>query len=403
MFKHVAVEFWLLVIIAFIAYRPARYIWDYIGYAPSRDFERRSPEELAWRTTRGLLINLVMIGALVALAIFIFTPAARRMAQAAIFWPIIISGGAVWIWSTVIHGFVNGHVQPLLKGVHTSFERASQPRRYWASIAWNAALGCLAVWIAFGVYRDMGRDQCHNYKNKYTAREVLDACNALIAAGGGDKASLMSARGSAHYELGDYARAKVDYARAVDIDPTASSYHYNLGLAEEQLNDRAAALAQYGKAIAADGENADAWFRRGGIHLDNARYDEAIADFSKVHELEPDNIWAIANRGIAYAWKKDKAKAAQDFAKVRADDPSNPVLLRGEALLAINDGRLNDALDHLNKAIGMDADDRWSIMQRAEIYRRLGDWGKMQDDDSRLDRLNAALWQRAQRHKETEW
>ncbi|WP_454885915.1 tetratricopeptide repeat protein [Sphingomonas oryzagri] len=159
----------------------------------------------------------------------------------------------------------------------------------------------------------------------------------------------------------------------------------------EQFGQGQRALADYDAAIRLQADNADAHMNRGLILLDANKLDPALAAFNRVLAIRPGDTDALANRGITYAWKNDRGRAEQDFAAVQKTDPANPVALRGEALLAMDFGDIDPALDRLTAALKVDPKDRWSLGMRAKVYRQLGEPGKSEADIKALRRLNAGI------------
>jgi predicted Zn-dependent protease len=106
--------------------------------------------------------------------------------------------------------------------------------------------------------------------------------------------------------------------------------------------------------------------------------------------LKPGEAMPLADRGMAYAWALDRPRAEQDFAAARAIDPSNLIVLHGEALLAMNAGDMNRAIDRLTRAVAISPDDRWSFSLRAAAYRQLGDDRKARADVAEVRRLSDA-------------
>lgn len=349
-------------------------------------------QDPGWRRKGQLVRYLLIAVALLAVAFIALTPAGKRIAQLPAFWPILVLGLGCWALFTVAQGFAKGRIEPFARGFYNTYERETQPKRFWVSMGWNALLGVLFVWLGFTIFEEAPMQaietRCHDFEG--AAQDQLAACNQLIEkrdATGSSLASLKNARGSAFYRLDDYQHALADYTDAMRLDPSDSSARYNRGLTDEQLGDRSRAVIDYGDAIRADADNADAYFKRGLIFLDTGRFDQAVADFTRVHALRPKDRWALADRGISYALKRDAGKAEQDFAAVRASDPSNPVLPRGEAVLALNAGDPATAIDRLTTALNNDPDDAWSLAMRARAYRQIGDREKSRADEEHLERL----------------
>ena len=131
----------------------------------------------------------------------------------------------------------------------------------------------------------------------------------------------------------------------------------------------------------------DAHLQRGLIFLDIGALDQAAADFTRAHELDPKDPWPLANRGLVSAWKKDDANAQADFAQVRSADHSNPVMLRGEALLKRNAGDLPGAVERLTESMKRDPDNLWALRTRSELYWELGEQERSAQDDQRWVQL----------------
>ena len=292
----------------------------------------------------------------------------------------------------VVRGYTKGRIEPFARGFYNTYERETQPKRFWLSMGWNALMGAFLLWAGFERVWDGPAqalsNRCHDFDGP--PKEQLSACNQLVTTGGmtgAELSDLMNARGSAYYRLGDYAHATSDYTAAIRLDPSDSTSRYNRALVDEQLGDRPRAISDYGEAIRLQPDDSDAYFNRGLILLDTGEFDQAIADFTRVHALRPNNAWALADRGISYAWKRDSVQAEQDFAAVRKIDPSNVVLLRGEALLSLNAGNLPAAIASLTAALKRDPNDKWSLRMRAEAYREDGDLEKARADASHLAEL----------------
>jgi len=394
MLDEVPARAWLLVAIAAVAYAPARYAFQHIVASPSHRDITRPPVDLNWRTSAQLVRSVSVLAGLAGLSIFIFTPAAEQFARSPSFWPILLAGLGGWAVYTVPKGLATGDVQPFINGIHAAYSRREHPKRYWASLVWNALLGSLCLGFAYPMYADALEqpleDRCQGESKTHSAQDKLAACNELIAnrdRSDGDFADWVVGRGNAYYRLKNYPRALADYDEAIRLDPRDSSSYFNRGLVYEDLGDTRRALQNYGEVIRLQPNDAGAYLNRGRIFLNTAKFDEAVANFTRAHELDKDDSWPLANRGITHAWKKDRVRAEKDFQAVRAIDPSNPVLLQGEALLAMDAGDPNTALKRLSESLKRDPDNIWALRVRAEVYLQLGETEKSWADSDKVDQL----------------
>lgn len=323
---------WLLIAVAAAAFPSVQYVYDHIFASPSRRDITKPVEELSWRTSGNLVRSLSIIAALAGFTIFMFTPAAEQFAKSPRFLPILLGVVGAWALSTVPLGLAKRQVQPFIKGVDGNYQRDAQPKRYWASIAWNGSMGALLLWLAYtengNATERVNDHRCYNETEPHSAQEKREACTELIGT----------------------------YDEAIRLDPRDSYAHYNRALAYERLGDRRRAVAGYSDAIRLDPKDDDPLINRGLIFLDTGKFEQAVADFSRAHTLDPKSPWPLANRGITYAQMNDRVLAQQDFNSVRAIDRTNPVMLRGEALLAFTDGDMTLAVDRSTASLDREPD-----------------------------------------------
>jgi Tfp pilus assembly protein PilF len=248
-----------------------------------------------------------------------------------------------------------------VRGFYDSYERETQPKRFWASMVWNGLFAAFFLWIAFMGLRDASKkavqDRCYNQHGKFSSQDTFDACTQLI-------------EGKAR--LGYLSRADAFVYRAIS----------------EERSNRDQAITDYTQAIRLQPDDGDAYFNRGLLLLNSGRPDDAVPDFSRAHELNAKNIWPLANRGLAYALMEDSSHAEADFRVVEASDKSNPVMLRGRAVLSINSLNMTQAVNYLTASLKSDPDNVWAVRTRAWVYRQLGDDEHADADIMRYERLS---------------
>ncbi len=271
MFHDVPVRVWLYIALAAAAFAPATHLLRHFQTTRLQREILKAPSAMNTRSPALLTRNVVALGAIVALATFIATPAAERFAKSPSFWPILMIALGLWVLSTVVQGYVSGAIEPMTRGGSWTFYRNAQPKRFWASMVWNALLGSLSLFIAYQQSIDGPkqaiRDQCYNGADQFKPSQALAACNTLINDLDGDrKSDWLAARGSAYYLLQDYERALADYRTAVSMNPQDSSSYFNIGLVYEQRREWRMAADAYSAAIKADPNNTEALERQGVLH-----------------------------------------------------------------------------------------------------------------------------------------
>ncbi len=399
MLDGIPTQTWILILIAVAALPSANYLRRYIAESPRYHDITAAPQDLSWRTRPLLLRHAAVLAGLAALAVFIFTPDADRLAALPDFPAGLIGLLGLFAAWTVFRGFRTGTVELLIRGFRKEFHRGTQPRRYWASMVWNAVWSFAMLFYAFLMTATQAERTCGGSGKGDDWQRAVRACDALIAGKAGplqrwgialadarsspgeaELADYYADRGRAHYMLGNLQAAIADYGRALDRDPVDSYSLYNRGLAYGRSGQDAKAAADFSASLELRPGNADAYFERGRIRMITGDMPGAIEDFTQVHALDPDDEWALANRGISHLWMDDTARAEADFARVEARDPQNPVLLRGRALLAMRSGDPDRAIAFLTKAIKVDPHDEWSLRRRADLY-----WEQGQEDLARAD------------------
>lgn len=395
MLDFVPVRVWLLIVAALVAWAPAQYVIKHIVHSPSRRDITQPPEDLGWRTTGQLARSGAILAALLAFSIFIFTPYAEAFARSPQFYPILMGGLGAWVLYTVPAGIIAGRIQPFIRGFHDHYLRETQPKRFWASLGWNALLGCLFIWLTFQDFSDPQSDpqveQCYDEKGSYSPQQIISACTTLIDSGENSAARLndyLVSRGIAYQQVGDLARAMADYDKAIRLNPKDYYAFFNRGLANMDSGHAKQAAADFTVAIRLRPKDGAAYFQRGVSSLNSYRVDESLADFTKAHELMPRDPWPLANRGVAYAWKQDEARARQDLNAARAIDPTNYVMLHGEAILAMSARDYDTAVARLSQALKQNPNDKWALGLRSDAYELLGEQDKANADSDRLWQLN---------------
>ena len=350
MFDEDGLQIFLLITIAAVAIGPARYIYDYIANSPRYHDITAPPADLEWRTQRRLIANGALLAGLMAAAIFMFLPQAEHFAQSPEFLPTILAAMGTAFLLYVCYGLLEGRMQPLVRGFSKSYQRESEPKRFWLSFAWNALVGVVGIGTAFAALGDHDQRGCYNRFDDHTPTEQVEVCTTLLAEGDipdMERGDILASRGQAHYLLNHYEAALADYDRFLELKP----------------------------------DNFSGYFRRGLLHLESMRLGGAIADFTRAHEIEPDDQWTLANRGIAYAWMNERALAEKDFAAVEKLDADNPVMLHGLALLHMQAEEFQQAVTMLDRALEIDPQDYWSLRVRSDAYWELGEKEKSSADN----------------------
>lgn len=207
---------WLLLTLVMLGIGPATYVWRYLIH-PTRPRDiTQPPDNLSWRSEGHFYRSLAISLALVAVGIFIFTLTAENFARSDAFFPSLLGAIGTYALGATIQGWRNGRIEPLLRGLSRTFDREEQPARYWASLGWNAILGCALLAGAAGIAYESKVSRCDDSEDKELLPDALEACDTLLAQDGlseESRADLLAARGRVHHRLGADSRAKISTPR----------------------------------------------------------------------------------------------------------------------------------------------------------------------------------------------
>jgi tetratricopeptide (TPR) repeat protein len=296
---------------------------------------------------------------------------------------LAVGAGGAFILALCLRALGQGEVRPYIESAHRTYDRDRQPVRYWLSLGWNTSLGAVCLLLAFGATaanRSFVQEEAcvgDTTGGSPLAREA--ACTSLLAEPdlpADLRAFAHDFRAEARRKLGRAYDAEVDtraaisaYGEALAEDPGYAALYFNSGLAFHRIGAFPPAREAFDAAILLDPDKGDAFLNRGLVNLDDGRFADALTDFTRASERLPGEAWPLVNRGLAYAYLRNPAAAEADFAAARKLDPANTGILRGEALLALQKGEEERALDLLTRARQQDPSDHWSARQKNAILQ----------------------------------
>lgn len=315
MFDDVPVRVWLLIAIGAFAFVPVQYVYRHMAHSPSRRDITQPAEDLSWRTQHQFIRSLAIVAFLVAFAVFIFTPTAERLASSPRFWPMLVAAFGAWVIFLVVQGFVSGRIELLVKGFYGTYERVAQPKRYWASMTWNAALGCLLLWLAYQANEDASAqtlaDTCIEAKDVQFLHQQLAACDQWISLRPDDPEAHLQ-RGLLFLDVGALDQAAIDLTRAHELDPRDPWPLANRGLVRAWKKDEINAEADFAMVRSVDESN-PVMLRGEALQMRNdGNLPGAVERLTQSMKRDPDNLWALRTRSELYWELGEHEKSARD-------------------------------------------------------------------------------------------
>lgn len=249
---------------------------------------------------------------------FLYTPQGRQMAQQPWFGIIVglgLGGGALF---TAIRGLSTGKMTPWMKGFANNYDRECQPKRFWASIAWNAVLGLGMLWITAQLFREESANhtdnQCYNGVGVTSVEQGIAVCDRLIDENPRDLNAYVG-RGLIFSAGRQYGKAIADFTRAHELDPKSVWPLANRGLVYTYRDQFAPAKRDFAAARAIDPNNYVLLHGEATIRLNSGDPEGAISILNRNVARYPEDSWAYRLRSDAYQQMGKFDKANADRAK----------------------------------------------------------------------------------------
>lgn len=251
----------------------------------------------------------------------------------------------------------------------------------------------------------------------------IKSCTTLIKAkaAAADTATLLTRRGVAYYENGDYKRAIADHSEVIRINPKDAAAYDNRGNAYRRNGEDDEAIVDYDKAIALDPKFVHAYVARGDSYnnkgdfdraiaesnkaiaidpkfpnsyairgaaqLDKKEYTRAIADFDEALKRKPDYAYALYQRGTAYERTDKPDRALADYNETIKVDPESLEGHQSRGILKLYGGSAAEAIADLKRASELSPKDSYSAIWYDLALRRNGQKGSLARARSKLDRV----------------
>jgi tetratricopeptide (TPR) repeat protein len=191
-------------------------------------------------------------------------------------------------------------------------------------------------------------------------------------------------------QTGDARTAERRYRGLLRQAPGAFPAHAGLGYVSLSRKDYDEALAHFDRALAVDQSYAPALAGKGHAYLAMNRRPDALANFDAALAADP-GLTAIrptadalrfqgvqgsiaAARKAAEAGRLAEARTA--YSQAIQASPQSPFLHRELAVVERRDGRLPDALTHVQKAVALDPNDGRSFVILADVLEAMGQFEK---------------------------
>ena len=168
-----------------------------------------------------------------------------------------------------------------------------------------------------------------------------------------------------------YERSKAAARKALEIDPDLADAHAVLAHATMLTGDEKGAEAEFKRAIELDANSVSALHWYSHLLIRQKRWDESLALSKRLLELDPMGYWNV-HLGEHYRAKGDRALALEQFRRAVELDANLPNAQWELGRFLLEEGRVSEALPHLEIAQRLDPEAPMMRQSLADAYERSG-------------------------------
>ena len=202
--------------------------------------------------------------------------------------------------------------------------------------------------------------------------EMAEACYSVCINMEPDSSTAYFCRGTARLQNSDFSSAKLDFNRALELDPADTASLLNRALANRALGQPEDAIADLTTAIDLGCSETRAIYIRYQLHRQLGHDQLAASDLKLFLDSTPTDEKSWLARGMAHMVVKDPEKALLDFQAALKFKPRSLDALQNIATVqAEHLDQTQNAIDALTAIIAEQPDNVVAIATRGVLYGRL--------------------------------
>ena len=180
--------------------------------------------------------------------------------------------------------------------------------------------------------------------------------------------------GKRYYEKAKYQEAVIQFANAVQVDPTFAAAHYELAQTYLKLGSYSAAYNELVRTVDLQPDNAKAQIDLGNLLLAGRRVDEAEKRAQIVLAMHPDNADAHALLANTKAARGQNDVALQEIRKAIELSPQHPQFQTNLGMFLQNAKQYAEAEAAYKKAVELDPKSSSMLVTLASFYASQQRW-----------------------------
>ena len=206
-----------------------------------------------------------------------------------------------------------------------------------------------------------------------------------------------SRKGEKAVKEGRYEDALDHLDEAIAQNPKDAFAYFYRGLAHGGLGNLNAAIRDLNSARKFGPEDSALLTNLGTCYLRKGQFSAALKEYKKALKINPKDARALLNVGIVYAKQAEaapprseprlSARALESLDKAIISDPRLPEAYRERALLLVDKGRLDEAIEDLTYAVTLDDTYTEAHEDLEHLHRRLEKGDKADADQAPTQQL----------------
>lgn len=179
--------------------------------------------------------------------------------------------------------------------------------------------------------------------------------------------------GQSYVKKGKYPEARIEFMRAVQLDPRFVDAYYQLAQVNSALHQWGDAFAALQKTVELDSSRLDARLNLGQLYLSAQQYDSAQAEAAAILDKDPRNTGAYQLMGTALMGLGKNEDALAAFKKITDLTPQDPTAFENLALVELSLRDYPAAEQHFRQALDTNRSFAQGYENLVTFYRMRGD------------------------------
>ncbi len=183
-----------------------------------------------------------------------------------------------------------------------------------------------------------------------------------------------------YYDQENYAKARLEYRNALQIDNQQVDAYYYLALMDEKDKSWKSMYANLLQVIKLDSRHVDARLRLGNLHLLSGQLEQADQLIDEIFTLVTDNPKAFVLKAALLLRQKDTMAAMDMVDKALAIDPGQIAAISLKVVIYQAQNDFNAAMSSIDQALQLNPDDLSLNFLKLQLHIKQGDNAAIEKD-----------------------